>query len=129
MQKNLVLGISFITVTTLLLFPIRISAHPGETDINGCHICENGCGAWGVPWGAQHCHDEEYGEEETSLDGFILPTTSPTPQPTVVIRESSYQLNSSNRPENEDTFSTWMLAIMGGLFVTILGAAWWNWKK
>ncbi len=44
-------------LSTLLLKPLAISAHPGRTDSNGCHTCWTNCDKWGLSYGEYHCHN------------------------------------------------------------------------
>lgn len=32
-------------------------AHPGRTDISGCHTCRTNCSSWGLSTGEYHCHN------------------------------------------------------------------------
>ena len=45
-----------LVVAILLLLPAFVSAHPGRTGKDGCHVCRTNCDKWGVPWGEKHCH-------------------------------------------------------------------------
>jgi len=48
-----------------------VSAHPGNTDTNGCHTCRTNCAKWGLSNGQYHCHNG--GSSSTST------TSNPTP--------------------------------------------------
>lgn len=41
----------------LLIMPIKVDAHPGRTDANGCHYCRTNCTKWGLSTGEYHCHN------------------------------------------------------------------------
>jgi hypothetical protein len=43
----------------LFLLPIIAQAHPGRTNIVGCHVCRTNCKEWGFKEGAYHCHTEK----------------------------------------------------------------------
>lgn len=32
-------------------------AHPGNTDMYGCHTCRTNCFRWGLSYGEYHCHN------------------------------------------------------------------------
>lgn len=36
---------------------ININAHPGRTDVNGCHYCRTNCNKYGLSNGQYHCHN------------------------------------------------------------------------
>ena len=65
-----------------LAVTIPVSAHPGKTAADGCHICKTNCDKWGVPWYERHCH----GGAATVEEAPLLPTATlvPTRKPTVV---------------------------------------------
>jgi len=35
---------------------IEVSAHPGNTDSNGGHVCRTNCPSWGLEFGEYHTH-------------------------------------------------------------------------
>ncbi len=48
-----------LVLAILFLLPAFISAHPGRTDKDGCHVCRTNCEKWGVPRGEKHCHKKK----------------------------------------------------------------------
>ncbi len=34
----------------------NVSAHPGNTDSQGCHTCRTNCSSWGLSYGEYHCY-------------------------------------------------------------------------
>ena len=38
---------------------IEVSAHPGRTNRNGCHVCRTNCIYWGEVHGEKHCHNQK----------------------------------------------------------------------
>lgn len=46
-----------------LFFALFVSspvlAHPGNTDIRGCHTCRTNCSSWGLKNGEYHCHQQK----------------------------------------------------------------------
>ena len=71
MRKNIIL-----IILVLLLFPITVSAHPGNTASDGCHYCRTNCDKWGEVWNARHCHGGG------SAVIYELPSNTPIPLPT-----------------------------------------------
>ncbi|MFA5128573.1 MAG: YHYH domain-containing protein [Patescibacteria group bacterium] len=51
-MKNLII---FFTIISLMI-PSVVSAHPGRTDKNGCHVCRTNCSEWGLSDSEYHCH-------------------------------------------------------------------------
>lgn len=50
----------FICILILLLIPISVKAHPGNTDSTGCHTCRTNCEErWGLEYGEYHCHNSK----------------------------------------------------------------------
>ena len=49
--------ISVALLYLLLIMPIKVDAHPGRTDANGCHYCRTNCTKWGLSIGEYHCHN------------------------------------------------------------------------
>lgn len=35
-----------------------VLAHPGNTDVYGCHTCYTNCASWGLTYGQYHCHSD-----------------------------------------------------------------------
>lgn len=53
-MKSTVVGF----VGGMLLFavlPVIATAHPGDTDEKGCHVCHTNCESWGYDEGEEHC--------------------------------------------------------------------------
>ena len=50
-------GILTLSLVISLIFPLSVFAHPGRTDINGCHTCRTNCEYWGLEYGEYHCHN------------------------------------------------------------------------
>jgi hypothetical protein len=44
----------------LMVLPIELGAHPGNTAADGCHYCRTNCDKWGEVWGERHCHGGGY---------------------------------------------------------------------
>lgn len=65
-----------IRVILVLLFllafsTVNVSAHPGNTDSNGCHYCYTNCEAYGLSYRQYHCHNgssssKSYGGNKTN---------------------------------------------------------------
>ncbi len=50
-------SISIVLIIIAFLFiPTVTSAHPGNTDVYGCHTCRTNCPKWGLSTGEYHCH-------------------------------------------------------------------------
>jgi len=49
-----------------IILPTKVFAHPGRTDINGCHICKTNCASWGLKDGEYHRHDKIIGSIKTA---------------------------------------------------------------
>jgi hypothetical protein len=49
-------------LTTYMAFALKTAthskaiAHPGRTDMYGCHRCWTNCYRWGLEYGEYHCH-------------------------------------------------------------------------
>lgn len=48
-----------IAILTVLAAPGIASAHPGRTDVYGCHTCKTNCPKWGLSYGEYHCHNSK----------------------------------------------------------------------
>lgn len=46
----------FILVLFVLIIPVIVLAHPGNTASDGAHYCRTNCDYWGVPWNQRHSH-------------------------------------------------------------------------
>jgi hypothetical protein len=57
-MRNLAIKLIIFSFVVLVL-PLNVSAHPGRTDINGCHTCKTNCEQWGLGCGEYHCHAEK----------------------------------------------------------------------
>lgn len=42
-------------LSTILVNPSIVAAHPGKTATDGCHYCRTNCDTWGVPCDERHC--------------------------------------------------------------------------
>lgn len=56
MLKNLRFLIPILILA--LIFPLSALAHPGRTNVSGCHTCKTNCESWGLKKGEYHCHGE-----------------------------------------------------------------------
>ena len=54
-NKNNFLKI-FISISMIML-PISVFAHPGNTNESGCHYCRTNCAKWGLDNNEYHCHN------------------------------------------------------------------------
>lgn len=43
----------------ILVIPSSAFAHPGRTNVEGCHTCKTNCEQWGLRYGEYHCHAEK----------------------------------------------------------------------
>ena len=59
MIRTLLIFLIFATIQ-LSFFSKIIYAHPGNTDIYGCHTCRTNCPSWGLSYGEYHCHTPKY---------------------------------------------------------------------
>ena len=74
MKKHVVYVILFLF---LLLVPfINVSAHPGRTDVNGCHTCRTNCAKWGLSNGQYHCHNGGSSSSSNSGSNNYVRTTT-----------------------------------------------------
>ncbi len=50
-----------ISLALISLFSTKpVSAHPGNTDIYGCHTCYTNCWYYGLSYWQYHCHTPKY---------------------------------------------------------------------
>lgn len=54
--------VKILYLAILLVLPISVFAHPGRTDVNGCHTCRTNCKSWGLEYGEYHCHSRNIKE-------------------------------------------------------------------
>ena len=47
---------TYMTFASKLVTHPKSIAHPGRTDIYGCHRCRTNCWSWGLEYGEYHCH-------------------------------------------------------------------------
>ena len=69
----------------LLIFNQPVLAHPGRTDVSGCHTCRTNCASWGLADGEYHCHNGGGGSGSAPgavSESVIQPTSVPAPKPT-----------------------------------------------
>jgi competence protein ComEC len=57
-MRNLIIKLITLSFIVLIL-PLDVSAHPGRTDIDGCHVCKTNCKQWDLKYGEYHCHVEK----------------------------------------------------------------------
>lgn len=56
MKTNLI-KISITIILCLVINPLSTYAHPGRTDIYGCHTCRTNCEKYGLRYNEYHCHN------------------------------------------------------------------------
>lgn len=56
MKSNLIRTVQIFSLTLFLLAPSVASAHPGRTNVYGCHVCRTNCRQWELRNGEYHCH-------------------------------------------------------------------------
>jgi hypothetical protein len=61
---------SLVLAGILMVLPIELRAHPGNTASDGCHYCRTNCDKWGEAWGERHCHG---GYDEPSASTYVQP--------------------------------------------------------
>ena len=55
LRGNLLLLVIVMTFS-LAFGPAITFAHPGRTNLVGCHTCRTNCHSWGLSYGEYHCH-------------------------------------------------------------------------
>lgn len=104
-------------VLFLIIIPIRVFAHPGRTDSNGCHYCRTNCGRWGLGNGEYHCHGAaSYSNTTTSVTPTttrITTTTQEKVTTTITRTNKVIVLSTDEKNETDEDESG-----IGGLLIT-----------
>lgn len=83
------MGVLAVSVSLLTFLAPPASAHPGNTDRSGCHVCRTNCPSWGLAYDERHCHGAprqpsapiaprlDGGDDDAPAEGFRFPQDVP----------------------------------------------------
>lgn len=94
--------IVFMLFLIMLLLNVKVYAHPGNTDSNGCHTCKKNCSSWGLYDGQYHCHNNTNNSNNNSSSNSNINNSSTTYVKSQVATLSSLKIDSSNISINEE---------------------------